>query len=73
HPRAPCSKLPQTLDADGAYLAVTIPPIPTGSATSDEHEGRVDSDPVLDAAASCYLRFGVAKTTAADIAQAVGI
>jgi AcrR family transcriptional regulator len=27
----------------------------------------------LDAAASCYLRFGVAKTTAADIAQAVGI
>ncbi len=33
----------------------------------------VDSDAVLDAAASCYLRFGVAKTTAADIAQAVGI
>jgi AcrR family transcriptional regulator len=30
-------------------------------------------DAVLDAAASCYLRFGVAKTTAADIAQAVGI
>ncbi len=36
-------------------------------------QGSVDSDPVLDAAASCYLRFGVAKTTAADIAQAVGI
>ncbi len=33
----------------------------------------VDSDAVLDAAASCYLRFGVAKTTATDIAQAVGI
>ena len=32
-----------------------------------------DADAVLDAAASCYLRFGVAKTTAADIAQAVGI
>lgn len=36
------------------------------------HPG-VDSDAVLDAAASCYLRFGVAKTTAADIAQGVGI
>ncbi|MGA7417969.1 MAG: TetR/AcrR family transcriptional regulator [Acidimicrobiales bacterium] len=33
----------------------------------------VDSDAVLDAAASCYLRFGVAKTTAADIARVVGI
>jgi AcrR family transcriptional regulator len=32
-----------------------------------------ESDTVLDAAASCYLKFGVAKTTAADIAQAVGI
>jgi AcrR family transcriptional regulator len=28
---------------------------------------------VLDAAASCYLRFGVAKTTAADIARTVGV
>jgi AcrR family transcriptional regulator len=36
------------------------------------HSG-VDSDAVLDAAASCYLRFGVAKTTAADIARMVGI
>jgi AcrR family transcriptional regulator len=27
---------------------------------------------VLDAAAACYLRFGVAKTTAADIAKAAG-
>ena len=33
----------------------------------------VEIDAVLDAAASCYLRFGVAKTTAADIAQVVGI
>lgn len=28
---------------------------------------------VLDAAAGCYLRLGVAKTTAADIARAAGI
>lgn len=40
--------------------------------SQQRHTG-VDSDAVLDAAASCYLRFGVAKTTAADIAQAVGI
>lgn len=33
----------------------------------------VDEEAVLDAAAACYLRFGVAKTTAADIADAVGI
>jgi AcrR family transcriptional regulator len=46
---------------------------PSGSVVSPQLEGGVDSDPVLDAAASCYLRFGVAKTTAADIAQAVGI
>jgi AcrR family transcriptional regulator len=33
-----------------------------------------DSTPaVLDAAASCYLRLGVTKTTAADIAQAAGM
>src|SRR3954469_5135983 len=30
-------------------------------------------DAVLDAAASCYLRFGVDKTTAVDIATAAGI
>lgn len=30
-------------------------------------------DPVLDAAAACYLRLGVGKTTAADIAAEVGI
>jgi AcrR family transcriptional regulator len=36
------------------------------------HPG-VEFDAVLDAAASCYLRFGVGKTTAADIAEAVGI
>jgi len=40
--------------------------------SQQRHPG-VDSNAVLDAAASCYLRFGVAKTTAADIAQAVGI
>ena len=41
--------------------------------------GRAPSDPpdterlaVLDAAAACYLRIGVAKTTATDIAHAVG-
>src|SRR4051794_18079339 len=28
---------------------------------------------VLDAAASCYLRFGVDKTTAVDIARGAGI
>lgn len=33
-----------------------------------------DSTPaVLDAAASCYLRLGVTKTTAADIARAAGM
>ena len=36
------------------------------------HPG-VELDAVMDAAASCYLRFGVAKTTATDIAQAAGI
>jgi AcrR family transcriptional regulator len=36
-------------------------------------ETDVAPDAVLDAAASCYLHFGVAKTTAADIARAVGI
>ena len=28
---------------------------------------------MLDAATSCYLRFGVDKTTAADIAKVAGI
>jgi len=32
-----------------------------------------DLDTVLDAAAACYLRFGVDKTTAVDIAKAAGI
>jgi AcrR family transcriptional regulator len=30
-------------------------------------------DPALDAAASCYLQIGVARTTAADIAREAGI
>jgi AcrR family transcriptional regulator len=37
------------------------------------NEGALELDAVLDAAASCYLRFGVAKTTVADIAHALGI
>src|SRR5882757_5728054 len=45
---------------------------PRSPMTQQLHPG-VDSDAVLDAAASCYLRFGVAKTTATDIAQVVGI
>jgi AcrR family transcriptional regulator len=40
--------------------------------SQQRHPG-VEFDAVLDAAASCYLRFGVAKTTAADIAEVVGI
>jgi AcrR family transcriptional regulator len=31
-----------------------------------------ETEAVLDAAAACYLRFGVAKTTAADIAKEAG-
>jgi AcrR family transcriptional regulator len=40
---------------------------------SPPHHSGVQLDAVLDAAASCYLRFGVAKTTATDIAQVVGV
>jgi AcrR family transcriptional regulator len=40
--------------------------------SQQRHPG-VDVDAVLDATASCYLRFGVAKTTAADIADSLGI
>jgi AcrR family transcriptional regulator len=40
---------------------------------SQQRHPDVEFDAVLDAAASCYLRFGVAKTTAADIATVVGI
>ena len=32
-----------------------------------------DLEVALDAAAECYLRIGVARTTAADIARAAGI
>jgi AcrR family transcriptional regulator len=43
----------------------------------DDVRGRPDTaeagDAVLDAAASCYLRQGVGKTTAMDIARSVGI
>ncbi len=41
--------------------------MPPASGPSPELEA------VLDAAADCYLRFGVAKTTAADIAAAAGM
>ena len=40
---------------------------------SQHRQPGVDSGAVLDAAAACYMRFGVSKTTAADIAQEVGI
>jgi AcrR family transcriptional regulator len=40
---------------------------------SQQRHPDVDTDAVLDAAASCYLRFGVAKTTATDIAHEVGV
>ena len=40
----------------------------TGSPGTD-----VERDAILDAAAACYLRLGVAKTTASDIAREVGI
>jgi TetR/AcrR family transcriptional regulator len=40
---------------------------------SQQRHPEVEFDAVMDAAASCYLRFGVGKTTAADIAQALGI
>jgi len=35
--------------------------------------GRADLEDALDAAAACYLRIGVAKTTASDIAREAGI
>ncbi len=41
--------------------------MPTAPASTAEMEA------VLDAAADCYLRFGVAKTTAADIAHRAGM
>jgi AcrR family transcriptional regulator len=41
-------------------------------ATQQRHPD-VDLDAVLDAAAACYLRYGVAKTTAVDIAAVLGI
>jgi AcrR family transcriptional regulator len=40
---------------------------------ADDSDAVRIADAVLDAAASCYLRVGVAKTTAADIARSLGI
>ncbi|HEX3981351.1 MAG TPA: TetR/AcrR family transcriptional regulator [Acidimicrobiales bacterium] len=45
-------------------------PRPSDAPTTDR-DGRLDV--ALDAAAACYLRIGVAKTTAADIAREAGI
>jgi AcrR family transcriptional regulator len=42
-------------------------------AAANTAAGAAATDPVLDAAAGCYLRIGVAKTTAAEIARAAGI
>ena len=46
--------------------------VPTDEQTDEEGTASLDHEAVLDAAAACYLRFGVAKTTAADIAKAAG-
>ena len=54
---------------------------PGGPSAESTPEPRAEPTPersaelevVLDAATSCYLRFGVDKTTAADIAKAAGI
>jgi AcrR family transcriptional regulator len=46
---------------------------PTPGAGDGWPGGNDQVDAVLDAAASCYLRLGVGKTTAADIARTVGI
>jgi AcrR family transcriptional regulator len=45
----------------------------TAVAPPDTSWAPAPDDGVLDAAAECYLRIGVAKTTAADIARAAGI
>ena len=45
----------------------------TAVAPSDTAWAPPPDDRVLDAAAECYLRIGVTKTTAADIARSAGI
>jgi AcrR family transcriptional regulator len=48
---------------------------PSGAASAED-EGRQAGEArerVLDAAAACFLRFGLAKTTMEDVAQAAGV
>ncbi len=44
----------------------------TGTDADGQSAADVEREATLDAAAACYLRLGVAKTTAADIAREVG-
>ena len=50
----------------------TEPSDPASTGTDAEGTGALSREAVLDAAAACYLQYGVAKTTAADIAKAAG-
>jgi AcrR family transcriptional regulator len=57
---------------------MTLPAVPEPDGTRPEGtrpDARHDTDleVALDAAAACYLRIGVAKTTASDIAREAGI
>jgi AcrR family transcriptional regulator len=50
--------------------------VSTASAVNDDSVNdatAIGQDALLDAAAACYLRIGVGKTTATDIARAAGI
>jgi AcrR family transcriptional regulator len=52
----------------------TLPAVPApGGARADGAGPEADLEVALDAAAECYLRVGVARTTAADIAREAGI
>jgi AcrR family transcriptional regulator len=50
---------------------VTVTATPTGAVA--DTTGAADLTVAMDAAAACYLRLGVAKTTATDIAREAGI
>jgi AcrR family transcriptional regulator len=53
---------------------VTLPAVPApGGTPPDGIRPDPDLEVALDAAAGCYLRMGVARTTAADIAREAGI
>ena len=64
------------MSQDGAGSGAATGTTPRG-ATGEGGDAGARRDPqfesVLDAAAGCYLRFGVDKTTAVDIAKAAGI